>query len=334
MAWRPAAPEDFEVDEIPAYAPSGEGGHTLVRVEKRECTTEEVARWLARAAEVAPSEVGYAGRKDRIAIARQWFSVPNLDPAVALQLDLPRARVLEAGRHPHKLRTGHLRGNTFAIAVRDVDAETTARAAERLDAIARDGLPNRYGDQRFGRDGDNAARAVALLAGRERLRDRRQARFLISALQSAVFNAVLAARPLAIGAVEVGDVAVVHASGGLFVVEELEREAARAAAFEISATGPIFGTRVLAATGAAAERERAALAAFGLDAGAMPAPPRGIRLHGARRPFRVPVPDAAVDASEAGVLRLRFTLPPGSYATVLIEEVLQPDDASPEAGLS
>ena len=334
MSWRPTAPEDFEVDEIPAYAPSGEGGHTLVRVEKRDCTTEEVARWLAHAADVAPSEVGYAGRKDRTAIARQWFSVPNLDPVRALQLELSRARVLEAGRHPHKLRTGHLRGNTFAIAVRDVDAEATARAIARLAEIARDGLPNRYGEQRFGRDGDNAARAVAVLAGRERVRDRRQARFLISALQSAVFNAVLAARPLPIGSVETGDVAVVHASGGLFVVDDLVREAPRAAAFEISATGPIFGSRVLEAAGTAAQRERAALVAFDLDPDAMPTPPRGIRLHGARRPFRVPVPDAVVDSSDAGVLRLRFTLPPGSYATVLIEELLQPDDALPEAGLS
>jgi tRNA pseudouridine13 synthase len=243
-------------------------------------------------------------------------------------------RVIEAARHPHKLRTGHLRGNTFGITVRGVESEAATRATARLAAIARDGLSNRYGAQRFGRDGDNAARAVELLAGRERVRDRRQARFLISALQSAVFNAVLAARPLAIGEVEIGDVAVVHASGGLFVVEDPSREAPRAEAFEISATGPIFGTRVLAATAAPAQRERAALAAFGLDADAMPAPPRGVRLHGARRPFRVPVPDAAVVPSDAGILRLRFTLPPGSYATVLIEDVLQADDASPEAGLS
>jgi tRNA pseudouridine13 synthase len=334
VSFRPAAPEDFVVDEIPAYAPSGEGGHTLLRIEKRDCTTEEVARALARAADVAPSEIGYAGRKDRVAIARQWFSVPNLDPLRALHLALSRARVLEAARHPHKLRTGHLRGNSFEIALRDLGADTAARASARLAQIARDGMPNRYGEQRFGRDGDNAERAAALLAGRETVRDRRHARFLISALQAAVFNEVLAARPLAVGAIEAGDVAVVHASGGLFLVEDLAREAPRAADFEISATGPIFGTRVLEPTGAPLQRERAALVACGLDPDATLTPPRGVRLRGARRPLRVPVPDAAVDASEDGVLRLRFTLPAGSYATVLIEELLRPDDAAPAVGLS
>ena len=332
MSWRPAAPEDFVVDEIPAYAPSGEGTHTFVRVEKRDCNTEEVVRLLASAANVAPSEIGYAGRKDRVAIARQWFSVPNLDPLHALQLTLPRARVLEAARHPHKLRTGHLRGNAFEIAVRGVDAAAAALAAQRLAEIARRGMPNRYGEQRFGRDGDNAVRAAALLAGRETVRDRRHARFLISALQAAVFNEVLARRPLPIDAVEAGDVAVVQASGGLFVVEDLAREAPRAAAFEISATGPIFGTRVLEATGAPAQREREALVACGLEPDATPAPPRGVRLRGARRPLRVPVSDASSDFDGA-VLRLRFALPAGSYATVLIEELLRPDDAARESGL-
>ena len=332
MPWRPATSEDFVVDEIPAYAPSGEGTHTFVRIEKRDCNTEEVVRLLASAANVAPSEIGYAGRKDRIAIARQWLSVPNLDPLLALELELPRVRVLEAARHPHKLRTGHLRGNAFEIAVRDVDAVTAARASKRLCEMATTGMPNRYGEQRFGRDGDNAIRAAALLAGRETLRDRRHARFLISALQSAVFNEVLARRPLPIETVEVGDVAMVQASGGLFVVEDLAREAPRAAAFEISATGPIFGTRVLEAAGAPAQRERDALQACGLDPDVVPTPPRGVRLHGARRALRVPVPDASADF-DGDILRLRFMLPPGSYATVLIEELLQPDDAARESGL-
>ena len=332
MSWRPASCEDFVVDEIPAYAPSGEGTHTFVRIEKRDCNTEEAVRMLASAAHVAPSEVGYAGRKDRVAIARQWLSVPNLDPQLALQLALPRVQVLEAARHPHKLRTGHLRGNAFEIAVRDVDAAAAARAAGRLAEMAKRGMPNRYGEQRFGRDGDNAVRAAALLAGRETLRDRRHARFLISALQSAVFNEVLARRPLPIDAVEVGDVAMVQASGGLFLVEDLAREAPRAAAFEISATGPIFGSRVLEAAGAPAQRERDALRACGLDPDVAPTPPRGVRLHGARRALRVPIPDATAEF-DAGILRLRFVLPPGSYATVLIEELLQPDDAARDPGL-
>jgi len=321
MQWRPTAPEDFVVDEIPLYAPSGEGGHTFVRVEKRFATTEEIARSLARAAGVAPRDVGYAGRKDRFAVTRQWLSVPGLDPEVATALDLPNARVLEAVRHPHKLRTGHLRGNAFELVVRDVEPAAIERVRARLDAFVRRGFPNRFGAQRFGRDGDNAARGAALLAGRERVRDRRAARFLVSALQSAVFNEALARRTLPLDALELGDVARVEASGGLFVVEDLGREAPRAVDFEISATGPIFGTREIAPTGAPAERERAALAACGIDPDAPLAAPPGVPLRGARRALRARVEASRIDATAAG-LRLCFTLGAGSYATVLVEELL------------
>jgi tRNA pseudouridine13 synthase len=324
VSWQPAQPEDFVVDEIPAYAPSGEGGHTFVRIEKRDATTEEIARALARAAGVAPRDVGYAGRKDRRAVTRQWLSVPGLDPAAALALELPRARVLEASRHPHKLRTGHLRANAFEIALRDVDAHALAPLRERLARFEQIGFPNRFGAQRFGREGDNAARGAALLAGRERVRDRRAARFLVSALQAAVFNEVLARRTLPLDAIERGDVAVVEASGGLFVVEDVAREAPRAAAFEISATGPIFGTRELAPRDAPAERERAALAALGLDPDAPLAAPPGIPLRGARRPLRARAAGSRIEVTD-GVPRLCFTLAAGCYATVLVDELLRTD---------
>jgi len=331
--------EDFQVDEIPLYAPSGEGGHTFVRVEKRDATTEQVAAALARSAAVPASAVGYAGRKDRRAVARQWFSVPGLDPQRALALEPAGARVLEAVRHPHKLRTGQLRANAFAIAVRGVDAAAADAARRRLAEIETRGLPNRFGVQRFGNAGDNAERGRAVLDGRLRLRDRRAARFLVSALQAALFNEVLARRPLPLDGIEAGDVAQVVASGGLFVVQDAEREAPRAAAFEISATGPIFGradARERAPAGAPAERERAALDAFGI---ADVAPPPGLRLRGTRRPLRVPVRAPVAEHGDES-FRLRFELPPGSYATVLIEELFGsvedaggPDDAAARRGL-
>jgi tRNA pseudouridine13 synthase len=330
--WRPAASEDFVVDEVPLYAPSGEGAHTFVRVEKRDETTETVARALARAAGVAPRDVGYAGRKDRRAIARQWLSVPGLDPERALALELPGARVLEAVRHPHKLRTGQLRANAFDVAIRELaPAQIDAARARFSDFVAR-GFANRFGEQRFGRDGDNARRGAAVLAGSLRLRDRREARFLVSALQAAVFNAVLDARPLALDAIEAGDVACVEASGGLFVVADVAREAPRAAAFEISATGPIFGTRTLAPSGAPAARERSALAAFGLDPDAPLELPRGLALRGARRSVRARPEAASLEAIPGG-LRLRVTLAAGTYATVLVEALLAGEgveEVSPE----
>jgi tRNA pseudouridine13 synthase len=309
------------VDEIPLYEASGQGDHTFVRVEKRLRTTEEVARGLARAAGVRPAEVGYAGRKDRNAVTTQWLSVPGLDPQRALDLQLPGARVLEATRHRHKLRTGQLRGNAFRVVVRGVSETARARAAQRLEQLVRTGMANRFGDQRFGRGGDNAAAGAALLRGERWPRDRRHARFLLSALQAHVFNELLASRPTPPGELERGDVALVHASGGLFTVEDPEAEQERADRFEISPTGPIFGRRAHAPAHAVAERERAVLTACGVP-DPLPALP-GLRLRGGRRPLRVRPAAARLERAGEDVV-LDFELPSGSYATVLLEEVLAP----------
>ena len=314
-------PEDFEVEEIPLYAPTGEGGHTFVHLEKKLRTTEEVARDFARAAACRPRDVGYAGRKDRRAVARQWISVPGLDPEVAHGFEIPGVRVLAAVRHPHKLRTGQLRGNRFSIAVRNLGALDPEAVRQRLEMLQREGLPNRYGRQRFGRHSDNAEKARALLRGEAVRGDRRSQRFLLSALQAEVFNAVLAERSPPLGRVEAGDVAVVHASGGLFVVEDPDRENARAALFEISPTGPLFGTKMKAPAGRVAEREASILRDKGIPSAADLRAPTGIRLRGSRRALRVPLVEFS-GKLEDEALRLRFELPAGSYATVLVEEIV------------
>jgi tRNA pseudouridine13 synthase len=243
--------------------------------------------------------------------------VPGLDPARALALEADGVRALEAVRHGQRLRTAQLRGNRFELVVRELSAEQLERAPGRAERLRSFGLPNKFGAQRFGRAGDNAERARALLAGARVERDRRAARFLLSALQAEVFNAFLAERPLPLDALEVGEVATLHASGGSFLVEDLAREAPRAAAFEISASGPLFGTKLLTPRGAPAEREAALLRAAGIPDPITP--PRGIRLRGARRPVRVPLPDLALESVAPDAVRLRFTLPAGSYATVLAE---------------
>jgi tRNA pseudouridine13 synthase len=166
-----------------------------------------------------------------------------------------------------------------------------------------------------------------LLRGEFVLKDRRKARFAISALQSAVFNDVLTTRPTGIGEFEFGDVAVLHGSGGQFLIEDVEREQPRAAAFEISPTGPIFGNRVIEPAGEVAVREKAALELRGVCLTDL-RPPRGIRLRGARRALRVR-PDNARIRDFTGGFWLEFELPPGSYATVLIRAVLAEE---PEVG--
>jgi tRNA pseudouridine13 synthase len=311
------------VIEEALYPASGEGGHTFLYVEKRGRTTEQVARELARHAGVSPREVGYAGRKDRHALTRQWFSLPNLDPERACDLELCDARVLEARRHGHKLRTGQLRANRFEIVLRGEGDRSFESLLARRDELVRRGLPNRYGEQRFGRDGDNAARARALLAQRRPPRDRRAARFLVSALQSEVFNAVLDARGDAFDRVELGDLARVEESGGLFWVDDVAREAPRAEAFEISATGPIFGTRMRQPRDGVEERERMVFEAFGVPEPAALKLPRGIRARGGRRPLRVrPVDlELAPLVAEPGLI-LRCVLPPGAYVTVLLDALL------------
>jgi tRNA pseudouridine13 synthase len=184
-------------------------------------------------------------------------------------------------------------------------------------------MSNRFGRQRFGSDAGNAARARAVLEGGAPVaRDRSQLRFLFSALQAEVFNAVLAARPLPFDRLETGDVAWLHASGASFLVEDAEREAPRASAFEISPTGPIFGSRMLEPRAAPQERERVVYQSFGLPSREALRLPRGVRLRGARRPLRVRPEAASSEILGDGVVRLSFTLPPGSYATVLVEELL------------
>ncbi|MDP6980908.1 MAG: tRNA pseudouridine(13) synthase TruD [Myxococcota bacterium] len=313
-------PEDFAVDEIPLYEPSGEGGHTFVRIEKRMRSTEQVVGDLARKLDVARRDVGYAGRKDRVAVTRQWLSVPDCDPERVQEVDLEDARVLEAVRHGHKLRTGHLKGNRFEIRVEGVGASEQEAAAREAERIAREGFPNRFGDQRFGRAGDNPERGRDVLLGKRRPRDRREARFLVSALQSEVFNRVLAERPLGLAEVEFGDVAMRHESSGLFHVEDVEVDSERARNFEISATGPIFGTKMKEPQGAPHAREVQVLEAMGVGPSSSIRPPRGIRLRGTRRSLRVR-PEDFVFEREGDGIRLRFSLPPGSFATVLLEEI-------------
>jgi tRNA pseudouridine13 synthase len=315
-----SCPEDFVVDEVPLYEATGTGPHTFLHVEKRMRTTEEVAGDLARVFGVERRDIGYAGRKDKVALTRQWFSVPDLDPERSSEFNVSGSRVLEAIRHKNKLRTGHLKANRFSIWVRDLTDPQIDAAKGKFETLSISGFPNRFGAQRFGRDGENARRGLAVLLGKSRLRDRKQARFFVSALQSLVFNHVLAARPLPLDQFELGDLAIKHVSGGSFCVDDVAEANERARDFEISPSGPIFGTKVLQPLGAAAEREREALMAYDVPDLENLRPPRGISLRGARRALRVRPVELGFCRAD-GAAKLEFTLPSGSYATVLLEEV-------------
>ncbi len=316
-------PEDFRVVEEPLYPATGQGDHTFVFVEKRGRTTEQVARELARMAALPARDVGYAGRKDRYAVTRQWFSLEGVAPERVRGFELPDARVLEARAHPHKLRTGQLRANRFEIVLRTDSRVDLAPLEVRAETLRRRGLPNRYGDQRFGRDGDNAERARQLLASNRPPRDRRAARFLVSALQAELFNAVLEARGDDYDSVRPGDLARVEASGGLFWVDDLAREQDRAARFEISATGPIVGPKMRRPRDEVDALERTIYRRYGLPDPEALRWPRGLRARGTRRPLRVrPEALRLSPLGDGPGLLLSCALPPGAYVTVLLDAIL------------
>lgn len=319
-----AVPEDFEVDELPAYEPSSEVGsdeHLFIWVEKRGRSTPEVAKLIARHVGAQERDVSWAGLKDQQAITRQYLCLPSKFEGKLAGFEATGVRLIRWARHRNKLKAGHLKGNRFTLVIRDVNDVGAAKAS--LEVLAHSGIPNFFGEQRFGRDGDNAAKGKAILLGGGRHRDRFERKLFLSAFQSSLFNAVLAKRIEggAFATALQGDVLKKHETNGEFVCADPAVDQPRVDSFEVSATGPIFGPSMRAAEGGPGEVEAAVLqeAAVTLqtfDAG-------GRETEGTRRFFRVPLVGLVLEELPEQALRLRFDLPAGAYATVLLREVLK-----------
>ena len=314
-------PEDFRVDELAGFEPSGSGEHALLWVEKRCANSEFVARELARYAGVPEVGIGYAGQKDRHAVTTQRYTVHlpgRADPDWSA-LANPEFRVLSATRHARKLPRGALEGNRFRILVRDVvgspdDAEAL------LARIAARGVPNYFGEQRFGRDGGNLERALAMFRGARVKRHERG--MLLSAARSALFNRVLASRvertcwdaPLE------GDVYQLDGRGSIFGPEAPSDEIAqRVANGEIHPTGPLWGRGVLRSEGPVRALELAAIESqaevrAGLEAAG---------LSQERRALRLPARGLAWSWPTDNCLQLDFSLATGAYATAVLRELVQ-----------
>jgi tRNA pseudouridine13 synthase len=319
------SPEDFEVEELPLYEPCGEGEHLYLRVEKTGLSTRELVRRAMTAFGADEADVGYAGLKDKHARTVQTLSVRGAAEADAALLEGEGVRVLGARRHRNKLRVGHLAGNRFRVLVRGAGEEAADGARQVLERLAALGLPNYYGEQRFGARGDTADLGRAVLRrGTRAAGSYWKAKLAVSALQADLFNAYLEARMGrgAYGRVLVGDVLQKAETGGLFTCADAASDQARHDRFEISVTGPIFGHEMRPAEGEPGGWEAGTLAAAGLTLEDFR---RAGRLApGTRRALRAPVRDVAIE-ERAGALALSFTLPSGSYATVLIDEVMKPD---------
>ncbi len=316
--------DDFVVEEVPLYEPCGEGSHTYLWIEKRGRSTFDAIAALARALGRRDRDFGVAGLKDARAVTRQWVSIEDVPPASVEGLQLDGVVVLAARAHTNKLKLGHLRGNRFRITVVGAGAEHVGEAEQRLSQLADAGVPNYFGVQRFGKRGANLDKGLRILRGNPRKAARTMPRRLlglvVSAVQSEVFNRVLTARIATCDQLLEGDVAWLHRNGACFVVEDAAAEAPRAAAFEVSPSGPLPGPDLLAATGEAGRIEAEAMAALDLSAHAFARVP-GKRHAGARRPLRVPLIEPRVRSTDRG-LELAFELPRGSYATAVLDELL------------
>jgi len=376
------SPDDFIVSEIPAYEPVGSGEHLYLTFEKRGITTLEAIRRIAGRLRVSDRDVGYAGMKDAVGVTRQTISLQGTKPEDALSLKLDGITICSAIRHTNKLKPGHLKGNRFRITIRGVAGTAAASTASILGVLRRRGVPNWFGYQRYGAQGNSQLIGAALLrrdwqkavdcligvpdavrdaewrsaiaayqrgdlaealrrmprhcrTEREilqRLAARPDAwekafsavhprlkRLYLSAFQSYLFDKVVELRLENLDRVMEGDLAWKHVNGACFLVEDAEAEAPRAARFEISASGPMFGSRMTQPGGAVLALEQRILADEGVNCDAFEAG-SGLRMEGGRRPLRVPLGDATC-LVEGDTLRLDFSLPRGSYATSVVREI-------------
>jgi tRNA pseudouridine13 synthase len=305
--------EDFRVDEVPLYAPTGAGEHLYLHVEKRGVSTPDLLRRLGQRFRVHERDIGVAGLKDARGITTQWVSLPARavdDPAAVAELG-PFV-VLQSARHGNKLRMGHLRANRFSIRLRGPIDVPRLRARA---ALLSNGFPNAFGAQRFGPASASIRQAERFVSFARRPRSRKE-RFLVSVAQSVVFNRWLALRveegtwdqPLS------GDVLVKRENGAPFSCTDPAADAPRMARGEVDVAGPLPGPKMRPAGGDALTRESRSLASLGMDFDPATHPAFDA---GARRPARV-VADAIEITGEDDGARVAFTLPPGCYATVFL----------------
>jgi tRNA pseudouridine13 synthase len=375
-------PDDFIVIELPAYEACGSGEHLYLTFEKIGITTLEAIRRISGRLKVSERDVGYAGMKDAVGVTRQTISLQGAKPEDALALHLDGITICSAIRHSNKLKPGHLKGNRFQITIRGVTRTAAETTAAVLEVLCRRGVPNFFGYQRYGAQGNSHLIGAALLrrdwrkaidcligepdavrdaewrcaiqayqqndlvgalrsmprhcrSEREilqRLISRPEAwekafcaihprlkKLYLSAFQSYLFDRVVERRLATIDRVLEGDLAWKHINGACFLVEAVETEAPRAACFEISASGPMFGRRMKQPAGAVLALEQEILEDEGFspddfDLGS------GLCMEGERRPLRIPLGNSTFQV-EGDRLVLEFSLPKGCYATSVVREI-------------
>ena len=318
-------PEDFFVDEVLGFEPDGDGEHVLLQIEKRNTNTQWLAEQLARFAGIPKRDVSYAGMKDRNAVTRQWFSLglagakePEWD-----KLGIENIHVLRHARHRRKLRRGSLQGNHFKLIVRDLQGDLASLAVQ-LQQVAQQGVPNYFGEQRFGHEGSNLHHAEAMFQGK-RIKDRHKRSLYLSAARSFLFNELLSQRVTRgdWNQAITGEVLVLAGSNSYFVPETIDTTIRqRLADFDTHPSGCLWGKGDSPAQGEAAKLEQQLaklhpLLCHGLEQ---------FNLKQERRALRLPVAELQWELdNSACVLELRFFLSAGAYATSVLRELVQTD---------
>lgn len=316
--------EDFQVDEIQQFTPSGSGEHVWLKIKKTGENTDWVAKNLAQIAEVSRRDVSFAGMKDRNAITTQWFSVqmpgreaPVWQPALN-DKKLESVRILEEHRHNRKLKRGALKGNQFKLTLRDFQGSEQELSKSVL-RIKSQGVPNYYGAQRFGHNGLNIEKAQQWFAGEFNVKDRNMSGIYLSAARSWVFNHILSAR-VADGswdqALE-GDVFILNGSNSNFTQELDDEITQRLRSFDIHPSGALWGRGRIATEQIVAVLEEEIANNFNELC-------NGLEVNGLkqeRRALRLAVTDLNFKMLDAETVLLEFSLPAGAYATTVLAEI-------------
>jgi tRNA pseudouridine13 synthase len=314
-------PEDFIVKENLAFEPSGAGEHAFLQIEKTGENTDYVARQLARFASVKQRDVSFAGLKDRHAVTTQWFSVwlPGKADPDWTQFETDSMKVLQSMRHARKLKRGVLSGNSFKLIIRDWQGDQD-KTIRQLEAIKANGIANYYGAQRFGNEGQNVNKALAMFQGAKAGREQRS--LYLSAARSYLFNQILAYRvtrkmwnqPVA------GDTYMFDLSHSCFKSQLPDAEIIRRLdAKEIHPTGALWGRGEAGVTADTLSIEQGIIDAY-------PELAQGLiasEVDKDRRALRVNVQDLDWQFVDDATLALAFTLPAGSYATSVLREIIE-----------
>lgn len=321
-----SSPEDFRVEERPLYLPCGEGEHLYIRVTKRGLSTPDLLLRLSSQLHVRAQSIGVAGLKDAQAVTTQMISLQGVkaEAVSALSTDERLLALDILGRHRNRLRKGHHAGNHFRLVIRDVREDAEDHLRQVFDELLRRGVPNYFGPQRQGRSGTNFQLGAELLqdAARRNKMSRAKRIWFMNAYQSHVFNLIVAKRIASLDRVFLGDWAMKMENGACFPVEQPEVEQPRADRFEISPTGPLFGSRAPWATGFPGEMERAVVTDLGSTPELLSKAGAECGFRGERRTLRIRLNELTWSL-EGSVLTVAFWLPPGSYATSVLREVVK-----------